>query len=178
MPTIEELSRRANALRAELRKVEEESHRIMSDAQPLTAREAAQMADFQSRCDSVYREFGEHKHSPAPFAHERMGSFRRRVLNDLRQYSNDLKNVDFADPALKDDAVTIFETQVFNDAMKCAKSGDYLPKDVLTPRSHLDPVDGHRITEFVGPSFMRQFKLPQRIMRLRTRAEIHADEYR
>ncbi len=176
MATLEELSRRAAVLRAELRKVEEESHRVMSDAQPLTAREESQMADFQARADAVYSEFGGIKHAPAPFAHERPGSFKRRVLNDLRQYSDDLKDVDFI-VEKNEDIVNIFETQVLNDALRCAKAGGHLDKDVLTPISRIAD-SGARFTEFKGPSFLRQFQPTRRIMRIRDPKELRADMYR
>ena len=80
--------------------------------------------------------------------------------------------------ASSEDVIDIFETQVLNDAMRCAKSGDYLPSDVLTPIMRVDDATGMRTTNFHGPSFIRQFKPIMRTMRIRTQREIVADQMR
>ena len=145
---------------------------------PLDASEEAEMREFQVRADDVYRAAGEDVRCPAPLAFERPSMFKVRVLNDLARHSPNWGKaasggeLERLDPK----GLNVIGNQIMDEAKAAFKRGDHFPKDVLMPHLHVAD-DGTRMTDWTGPVFIRQFKLPRRIMRIREPKELRAENF-
>ncbi len=164
---IQAMSLEANELRAKLRKVEEAQKHFVNNMRPPSAEEEAEMREFQARADDVYHAAGDDVRCPAPFAYERPHLYRARVLSDLARHSptwaKGASNGELE--ALDPKALRVVGEQIMDETKAAFKRGDHWPKDVLVPHVHVAD-DGTRMTNFTGPTFIRQFKLPRRIMRI------------
>jgi hypothetical protein len=129
----------------------------MKDSEPKerSDEEASEMADAQSRCDSVASMFG--KSARAPLHGETGLAYRRRIVADYKSHSAQWKDVDLA--LLPPAAFPIAESQIYADAAKAARSTTSSPRGTLRAMKRTGP-GGHQITEYVGDpeAFLGQFK--------------------
>jgi hypothetical protein len=79
---------RARDLRLELRRLEESIAR-RANASPITPEDERRMTDMQARADASY--VAAARRAPPPLPLERPEAYRRRLVNDLREYTAILK---------------------------------------------------------------------------------------
>jgi hypothetical protein len=140
---------RLDAIEAKMKESSEER----SDA------ESEEIADAQARCDSVAHMFG--KSARQAIRGEKGPAYRRRLVDDYKQYSPNWKDVDLA--ALPIAAFNVAETQIYADAMTAARSPVNAPADGLR-QIKIPREGGLHMYEYVGnpDAWMRQFKPPVR----------------
>jgi hypothetical protein len=121
--------------------------------------ESEEIADAQARCDSVAQMFG--KSARQAIRGERGPAYRRRLVDDYKQYSPNWKDVDLA--ALPIGAFAVAEAQIYNDAMTAARSPASAPAEGLR-QIKIPREGGLHMYEYVGnpDAWMRQFKPPVR----------------
>jgi hypothetical protein len=173
---IQAMTLEANELRAKLRKVETAQRNFVSNMRPLDASEESAIRDFQVRADDCYRAAGDDVKCPAALAYERPIGYVTRILSDLKRWSPTWSKGDIE--SLPPAALRIAGNDIMSEAKAAFTRGDHYPKNILVPHAHVNPDNGMRTTTFTGPTFIRQFKLPQRTMRIRDPKELHADRYR
>lgn len=128
-----------SALRQELQAVKARIPENLSDS------DREKVAAHQVKADSVFAAFGER--APVALSGENVDSYRRRLLNKLKQYSPAFKTSEIstiADSATLD----LVEKTIFADAEKASRSGDA----AITGLREVINVDGagRRISTFVG----------------------------
>lgn len=152
--------RRSDARVDSLQKQLEEQRRTIEALsrlvrQPIPDAHRAELAQIQSRADSVLIQMG--KRAEPPLVGESPGQYRRRMASVLQPHSRQWKGVRL--DALQDEAFTIAENQIFADAVVAARSPSDLERgSIRAVRRTME--SGHIETTFVGGEdahFVKQF---------------------
>ena len=127
--------------------------RILSEA------ELNQIADTQSKADSVAAAFGESASRPVQGENPR--AYRIRMAGAFKKHSADWKDVDLT--KVDDAVLPLAEKAIYADAMAAANQPVSVPAGMLRERIRQDDT-GRRIKEFDGAphTWMRGFKSPRR----------------
>ena len=115
-----------------------------------------QFAAAQARADAVYSAYG--NSAPRPLQGESLLQYRRRLLNDLKQYSEDWKNSDLRVVAVDEASLAIAERQIFAAADAAVRNPASVPIGILREIKNRNDA-GHTMTTFVGSpiSWMNRF---------------------
>jgi hypothetical protein len=158
---------KARDLRQELRRLEESISRRANQT-PITAADEQAMTAMQARADASYAAAS--RRAPPPLPLERPEAYRRRLLNDLRDYSPRWRAADVQ--SMPDDALSAVEPMIFADAIKHGRTHDLKPGEF---RERVVPSEGgHRIIEFdaaEGAHFVDLFNRPARRAKFRPHSE-------
>jgi len=151
------------SLKAQLRQREAAVNRAMLEARPLTAKDEAEMADFQARADSVYSDLGKSAPPPSPF--ERPRAYRARLLEPLKKYNKDWREVNLG--GLADAVLDKIEGEIFADAQKEAAAPTDLPDGQLRMITRTDAHSGGKSHHFFGRHcFTRDFTPAKRLAKI------------
>lgn len=136
---------------------EEEDMRKDDDEAMKADEEAAKYADAQAKCDSVMSAFG--KSASRPLQGESIMSYRKRLLNGLKAYSDSYKDISLA--SIKDaKLLDLAEKQIFADALNAAKSPTMYAADQEIEIHERDRA-GRVISKFKGGmGWLDAFKVP------------------
>jgi hypothetical protein len=120
--------------------------------------EEAKYADAQAKADSVFASFG--KSASRPLQGESLIAYRKRLLRGLQAYSDTYKDVNLLKEIKGEKMLTIAEKQIFNDALKAAKSPTLYANDAEYEIKERD-ASGRTITKFKGGfGWLDAFKVP------------------
>lgn len=111
-------------LESELRRRKTGVAQAMKEAGTPTPEEGFEMAEIQSRADSVFNAFA--LRAPPPRPGENALRYRKRLMNSLKQYSPECEKMNLSgvvDPT----AIEVFEKQIYTDAVKAADQGAGVP---------------------------------------------------
>jgi len=128
-----------------------------------------QLAEIQSRADTVENAFGGRASGPVPG--ETPVAYRKRLAAKFKTHS---KTWGGADVGAMDEAIlAIAESQIYADALAAASSPADVPAGTLREVIKIDRV-GRKISEFVGAksAWMDQFKSPAQLQ-VRINKEVH-----
>jgi len=120
--------------------------------------EEAKYADAQAKADSVFASFG--KSASRPLQGESLIAYRKRLLRGLQSYSDTYKDVNLIKEIKGEKMLSIAEKQIFNDALKMAKSPTVFANDAEYEIKERD-ASGRTITKFKGGfGWLDTFKVP------------------
>jgi len=120
--------------------------------------EEAKYADAQAKADSVFASFG--KSASRPLQGESLIAYRKRLLRGLQSYSDTYKDVNLIKEIKGEKMLSIAEKQIFNDALKMAKSPTVFANDAEYEIKERD-ASGRTITKFKGGfGWLDSFKVP------------------
>jgi len=120
--------------------------------------EEAKYADAQAKADSVFASFG--KSASRPLQGESLIAYRKRLLRGLQAYSDTYKDVNLLKEIKGEKMLSIAEKQIFNDALKAAKSPTLYANDAEYEIKERD-ASGRTITKFKGGfGWLDAFKVP------------------
>lgn len=153
----------AESLKSRLDEMEGKIPRDLTDA------EASEMADAQSKADSVFSAFGQS--APRPAHGETALAYRRRCLKAHQEHSADWKDVDLS--RLDSATLGIAEKAIRADALNFANSPRSAEAGSLRAIKRRTDT-GHTVIEYRGDigAFTGMFKAPSRAMRIKTPSEL------
>lgn len=153
--SIYEDMQRAQALRAELRALEQKVERAATKA-PITVEDELEMNATQARMDTAYQAVD--RRCPPPLPYEGKGEYRRRIIDGLKIYCDQWRAADTF--AISDAAVPIMEKMV-SDAARAA-GPTFALRDGQIKARQVEGPNGHKTIEWVGKDahFTEQFKAP------------------
>ena len=170
MSTIE-TGVRIRDLRNELRKLEAQSAAEMALIQPLTEADERRMTDMQARADSAY--IAANRRAPPPHAYERPDEYRRRLVDNLKIYSQKWAAADFI--SMDASVLPIVEKQVFADAVANGRTHGLKPYEIR--QRVREDASGHRVVEYdggPGAHYTRQFTRAPQLATFKSDAEYRA----
>jgi 8-oxo-dGTP pyrophosphatase MutT (NUDIX family) len=128
-----------------------------------------QLAEIQSRADTVENAFGGRASAPVPG--ETPVAYRKRLAAKFKTHSKAWVGEDVG--ALSDSVLAIAEQQIYADALAASSSPADVPAGTLREIIKIDRV-GRKISEFVGAksAWMDQFKSPAQLQ-VRINKELH-----
>jgi hypothetical protein len=130
---------------------------LVVDSREWRNKKDAIMADTQARADRVFSAFG--KTAPPPLSGERIAAYRRRILGDIRHYSDAWGDVDLH--AMSGKPLRNVEQTIYADAMVAASNPQqWADHNFLREHITTDRITGQRTISFTGhPSaWTNQFK--------------------
>jgi len=140
--------------------------RLQSLMKPRSDDEHVAFAEAQSRADAVFAGFGER--APRPLEGEAIFDYRKRLATKLKKHSTTWGKVKLSQ--LPEEAFSIAETTIYNDAISAAANPVDLEAGELRMVTKIDPATGVRSNVFYGKeSFVKQMGRPgRRVQSFRT----------
>ena len=134
--------------------------------QPIADTDRAALSQVQARADEVQIQLG--KRAPQPLVGESPVAYRRRMADDLKQYSDRFKDERL--DSLPDSLFAKLEDQIYADAATYARNPNDLKSGQMREITKRTP-SGHIVTEFQGSGahFVQQFsRTARRVKSFRT----------